>query len=219
MRKFLITLLLLSVFSVALAQVSTGKAALFSLAVPGSGHLYLEDYNKGGIYLGAELAIILSYLRLNAEKEWKIDSYQYFAQNKAGLNSESSDYIYQKAQDYMSLEDYNNGVIQTARNYFLIGLEDKDAYETYLSNNLLPEENSWHWDNARDWQKYKDLRREKQDLEIYANFAIAAAILNRIVSTIDAMVTSKHIKDKLENLTIKPDFEQKGMQVSYEINF
>jgi hypothetical protein len=202
-----------------LAQVSTGKAALFSLAVPGSGHLYLKDYNKGGIYLGAELAIILSYLRLDAEKNWKINTYQQFAQNNAGLNSDSPDFIYQKAQDYMSLEDYNNDVIQTARNYFLIGLEDKDAYETYLNNNLLPEENNWNWENTQDWQKYKDLRREKQDLEIYANFAIAAAILNRIVSTIDAMVTSNYVKEKLNNLSVKPDLQKKGMQVSYEINF
>ena len=219
MRKFLIITVLISVISLAFSQVSTGKAALFSLAVPGSGHLYLKDYNKGGIYLGAELAIILSYIRLHAEKNWKIDSYKNFAETNAGLNTDSSDFLYQKAQDYMSREEYNNGIIQTARNYFLIALEDKDAYETYLNNNLLDGNSDWSWDNQKNWQKYKELRREKQDLEIYANFAIAAAILNRLVSTIDAMVTSKHIKDKLENLSIKPDFEQKGMQVSYEINF
>ncbi|MDY6915834.1 MAG: hypothetical protein SVM86_05935 [Candidatus Cloacimonadota bacterium] len=219
MQKILLIFLLLTITISGFAEISTGKAVLFSLVVPGSGHIYMKNYNKGGIYLGMDLAIILSYFRLDAEKKWKIDSFHHIAEQSAGLNPNSSDRIYQNAQNYISREEYNNEIIQTARNYFLIGLEDQEAYEEYLNTNLLPEENDWHWDNSRDWEKYKDLRRDKQDLEIYSNFAIAATILNRIVSTIDAMVTSKQIKEKLDNVKIEPNLRKNGLQVSYEIQF
>ena len=87
---------------------------------------------------------------------------------------------------------------------------------------MIPEENSWHWDNNSEWSEYINLRLKKQDYEIYSNFAFAAAILNRIVSVIDSAVEAKKLNRSgqyLGKLSIQPDWNKIGMKINYEYRF
>jgi len=223
MKKTILILLLFSLsLSVLGKDVSVKKAMFYSALVPGLGEMYTQNYSKGAIFLAAETAVIFSYLRLQNERDWAINSYKQYALNVAGVPTDRDDSYYQLIQNYMSSEEYNDEIIRDARNYFLIYNTDPEGYEEYLEENLIPEENSWHWNSNNEWINYRDLRLKKQDYEIYANFALAAAILNRIVSVIDSAVEARKFKlinQNIGKLTVSPDWKKRGMKIKYEYRF
>ena len=223
MKKNLIILLLL-LFSINLfgQNVSVRKAMLYSAIVPGLGEIYIKDYNKAAVFLTVEAAIILSYFRLEAETNWATNSYKQFAYSIADIPKDREDSYYQLIQDFKSSESYNKGIIRDARNYFLIYKNDPLGYEEYLEKYLIPEDMEWDWENNKNWFKYKDLRRDKQNFEIYTKFTLAAVILNRIISVIDSGVSAKKLNKEskyLGKLSFQPDWNKKGIKINYEYKF
>lgn len=225
MKKIIITILLLVVvFSLFAEQVSVRKAMLLSAIVPGWGQAYAHSYTKGAFYLAAEVGTYLSWMRLKQETNWAIDEYKDYAESIANVPQDSDKEYYQLIQDNFSSEAYNASVERYARNVYLIINNDPNGYEEYLDKYKIPEEYSWNWENNRNWNRYKDLRYTKQNYEVYENFAVAALMINRLVSAVDAAVTAKRInrneeKHSLGNLNITPDFVKNGMKVNYEIKF
>ncbi len=223
MRKFILALLLI-ILAVNLTgkEYSVRKAMLYSAIAPGLGEIYIQDYKKGAIFLTSEAAILFTYFRLKAETKWAVDSYKQFAFSVADVPKDQEDPYYQMIQDYISSDNYNEAIIRDARNYFLIYNNDPLGYEEYLENYLIPEDLSWNWENTKNWFKYRELRRNKQDFEIYTKFATAAAILNRIVSMIDSAVSVKKLNRNgkyLGKLSFKPDYKKGGMEINYEYRF
>ncbi len=223
MKKSILIFLIISLsLTLAGKEVSVKKAMLCSVLVPGLGEMYSQNYTKGAIFLVAETAIIFSYFRLQSERDWAINSYKQYAFSVVGVPKDMDDSYYQLIQNYMSSEEYNDDIIRDARNYFLIYLTDPEGYESYLEAHLIPEENSWHWDNDSEWSEYINLRLRKQDYEIYSNFAFAAAILNRIISVIDSAMEAKKFNRSnqyLGKLSVQPDWNKKGMKINYEYRF
>jgi len=223
MKGTILIILLISIsLTLAGKELSVKKAMLYSAMIPGLGEMYSQNYSKGAIFLAAESAIIFSYFRMKSERDWAINSYKQYACSVVGVPKDMDDSYYQLIQNYMSSEEYNDVILRDARNYFLIYNTDPEGYEAYLEANLIPEENSWHWDSNREWSKFIKLRVKKQDYEIYSNFAFAAAILNRVVSIIDSALEVKKIKRSgqyLGKLSVQPDWNKKGMKINYEYRF
>lgn len=221
-RTLLILLIILLSLSLASKDVSVKKAMFYSALVPGLGEIYTQNYTKGAFFLAAETAVIFSYLRLQNERDWAINSYKQYAFSVVGVPKDMDDDYYQLIQNYMSSEEYNDNIIRDARNYFLIYNTDPEGYEAYLEANLISEEDSWHWDNNDQWMSYRNLRLRKQDYEIYTNFAFAAAILNRIISVIDSAVEAKRLNRSRQyfgKLSVQPDWNKRGMKINYEYRF
>ena len=220
--------LIITVFALSLnvfaKEVSVKKAMFFSLILPGMGQAYAQSYSKTGVFVAAELATYLSWMRLSKETDWAIDAYKEYAFSISGVPKDRDKIYYQLIQNNFSSELYNEGVIRYARNVFLIINNDQTGYEEYLGNFMIPEEYSWDWQNDDNWSKYKNLRYDKQNYEVYENFAVAALIVNRMVSMIDAAITAKRVnagKDssKFGQLNVAPDFAKDGMRISYEVKF
>ncbi len=223
-RKTVLALLLLLLLCTMAAQekVSVLKAMALSAVLPGAGDLYMGNYQKGAAFLSAEVIIWLAYLRLDQERDWAIESYQDYADAYAGVPKGQDDDYYQRIQNYYSSEEYNDDVIRDARNYYLIYNNDQEAYQEYLSNYLIPEEEAWQWENDSRWSEYKKRRNRKQDMEIYSNFALGAAILNRVVSVIATTASArKHNRAvrMLKNVSIEPDLQNNGIRLNYAIHF
>ena len=201
--------------------VSVRRAVLYSALLPGAGELYAHSYNKGAFFLGTELAILFTWWRLTEEREWKIDSYKQYAAQYAGVPITGDDEVYRRLQNYYGSEDYNDGVTQDARNYFLIYLNDPEAYNEYISANIYTGEDTWQWQTQANWRQYQRLRNEKQDLEIYAKFALGAALVNRVISLIDAARTARNYNKGLLNgsLSVVPNWEHQGFMVNYAYRF
>lgn len=225
MKKIILFSLLLFLFAGLSADVySTKKAMLLSAISPGMGQFYTRNYTKGAVFLVADLSIWLAFSRFNYEEKLAVDKYKIYALNVGGVEAVPSKEYYQTIQKYQSSDDYNLNVERFARDYYLIINNDPVGYEQYLQSNLVPAEYTWDWKNAKNLEKYQDLRRDKQDLEIYSNFAIAAVIINRVISVIDAVKSTKKINLELKNknygqIRVQPDWTNIGMRVSYEYKF
>jgi len=220
MKKIIfLTMLVLISLQLYSQKVSTAKAIMFSTILPGSGHLYIQQNTKAGFYFAAEIGIIFSYFRFKSEKKWVINSYKNYANSKIGMATNNPENRYQTVQDYFSSDQYNTYVRTYARNIFLGFNSDPESYYEYLELNLVPEDESWHWQTKEKWYKYRELRYKKQDYEILTNFSIAALFLNRFISVIDVAISSRKINRPLKNLTFTPDFKNKGMKISYAIKF
>ncbi len=223
MKKTLIVFLLLLLTSMLIAEeLSTKKALFLSAVLPGLGEMYAKSYQKTATFFCVEAATIFSYLRLKDETQWATNSYKQFAFANANIPTDRDDSYYQIIQNYQSSENYNTSIIRDARNFYLIYKNDPQAYQDYLDEYLVPEDMQWDWETEREWTKYKKLRRNKQDLEIYTKFTFAAAILNRIVSMIDAAVTVNKINSENQlqgHLHIDPDWQKRGIKLYYEYNF
>ncbi len=223
MRKSLILLLFLTVLITLSAQeVSTLKAMALSAVLPGGGDLYMGNYEKGAAFISAEILIWFAYYKLDQERDWAIESYQDYASAYAGVPKGKDDSYYQRIQNFYSSDDYNDNLIRDARNYYLIYNNDPDAYQEYLDSYLIVEEEAWRWESSSHWSEYKRRRSRKQDFELYSNFAMGAAILNRIVSVISTATSArKHNRAyrALKNISFEPDLQNNGIRLNYAIHF
>ncbi len=218
----IVTLILVSSSNLFSEQVSVRKAMLYSALVPGLGEMYLSDYTRAGIFLGAEILIIASYLQLNREVDWKTNSYQLYAYRYADVPVGGSDSYYRLINSYISSEQYNAEIELYFRNRFIVYEYNPQMYNYYLDLYLISDEDAWEWASRENWLAYRELRREKQRLEIYTNFAIGAAVLNRLISVIDSAILAKKVNRErtvLSQLSIEPDFIKKGYMISYEFKF
>jgi len=218
-----VTLITFSAFA---EKVSLLKAAGSSLILPGAGQFYLGDKGKAAVYFAAETAIILSMLRFNHQMDTAIDKYEVYAYEHAGIERGSEKIVYNTAQKFMSSEEYNIQIEMMARaeypNYNF-NEEEHAKYLAFISLASVPEEDSWDWDSKKAWKKYKDLREDKQNYEIYGKFSIAAMCINRIVSTIDASLSARKTNRALSinNLSANPtySFNNPGLKLNYTIKF
>ncbi|MCF7792623.1 MAG: hypothetical protein K9N09_00880 [Candidatus Cloacimonetes bacterium] len=223
MKKIILFVLLLIMIShIAAETKSIRKAMLFSAILPGMGEMYSKNYNRAATFLAVEAATWFAYFRLKSERQWALNSYKDFASSITETPKDSPDWYYQLLQDYPDSETYNADIIRDARNYYLIYQNDPVAYEEYLEQYLVPEESAWDWENNRNWYKFRDLRRDKQNMEIYMKFAFAAAIVNRFISVVDSAILTRRFNKEQKNigsLQVYPDLANMGLKLKYEIKF
>ena len=221
-RVLFAALLLAAVVSVNAQTKSVKKAALLSMILPGAGEIYTENYKKAVFFMSTEVIILMSYGYVNSEVDNSIDTYKMFAGEYAGSDFDQSDDYFQIMHDNFSFDEYNANIERRARNYYLLYKNDTAEYQKYLDNNLLSENNRWEWENEGKWLEYRDLRKDKQNIKIVSNFLVAAVLLNRLVSTIDAVTSAKKFnisQRKTSRIYVKPDFRNKGIRLHYEIKF
>ena len=219
-KKIMILLLIaLSVVTlIAAEQKSARKAMLMSLAVPGTGQMYMGNNTKAGVFLGADLLAIGSYMRFEKDKNDAIENFMAFANVHADLRKGVSDDIYLLAQAYRSSDEYNRSIEQSYRNYYFAGMLDWDRMEQLISENMISPEDSWDWETDAHFRKYYAIRKDKQSYEIYQNFALGAIMLNRLISALDAMIFSNKI-NKENKLYSVPDTDGRGLRLIYEYKF
>jgi hypothetical protein len=223
MKKAIFTILIIMFcLTIAAEEKSVRKAMFYSALLPGTGAAYNNNFNHAAVFWAAEAATIFTYFRLKSERQWALNSYQDFALSMVETPKNSPDWYYQLLQDFKSSDKYNESIIRDARNYFLIYLNDPVAFEEYLEKYLVPEDQAWDWETNRNWYKFRDLRRDKQQYEIYMKFAFAALFLNRFISIIDSAILTRQAnktEHNLGSLQVYPDLVKAGVKIQYEINF
>lgn len=207
-------------------QVSTGKAMLLSAVLPGMGEMYLQEHSKGTVFLGTELLLVVSYLRINQEIKWKTNSYKTYADNYAGISAGQNDNYYRLIHNYFNSETYNAAIERYYRNRYIIYEYKPQLYHDNLNKYLVTGDDVWDWENEKYWLRYREQRRDKQSMEILGNFALGAAVLNRVVSVINSAFIARKINRNsesqstfLSDLSIEPDFVKNGYRVNYEFKF
>ncbi len=158
---------------------SPRSAALFSLLLPGSGHLYAGDRDWARNFLFAEAALITaSFLSWKNVSDLETDA-RAFAAYWAGAptNSGEKDEDYLKAvKNYNSLEAYNDEL----RRY-------KD-YEDYVYPEN--EDYNWRWINDQKQQKFGEMMKDMWRARTFAWLVTGTLAANRIVSSIHSVFSA-----------------------------
>jgi len=189
---------------------SVRKAVLLSLILPGSGELYAGEKESARLFLVTETLIWSLHFAFKTYGDWRRDDYRLFSVVHAGadpgLNSEK---YFDDLKFYSSGDRYNR----------LAFLENGPQAELY------PEDALWEWDSEEAQRRYRSLRNSSLLSYRYADYAIAGAVINRIVSAIHAARAARKTEARKQEIEEPGDFclrlQSRGLEwrLSLTMNF
>lgn len=158
------------------AGKSPGKAFLYSLAMPGMGHLY-AGYKRGWVNVGVEGLTWITYFYYHDRGHTKEDEFEAYADDhwdygvwisQCGCQGSPEDSLILGFRDNNRQQYYEDiGKIPT---YFQ-GWDDYNGANNDSSNRRF----------------YRGIRNDSNNFFKNANYALAAAFVNRIVSAVDVL--------------------------------
>ena len=178
---------------------SPNEAFLYSLVIPGMGQLY-TGAKRGYIYTAAEVGFLATFLVLRNSAANTRDDYRDVVRDHVIFIGAGS------FEDWDPIEDF----------------EHATQYETwnhdYDSEATRKRTGKWYWkdlnsdlknENHRDLEerglgsKYRleafDLRQKANDTFERAKFFLGLAILNHVVSAVEARITTKRFNSRSQN--------------------
>ncbi len=215
MRRFIIVLSIISLlaggvsassldraFGLALAEVEAGsdgggssalrdgddysrrKALLLSLLVPGLGQRYNGSRMREHIFLGLEGAIWTSFVVFKFQESHRTDDFEEWAEAFAEVPGGGKDEeFYRILTIYDDVDDYNTSVRIDARTLFP---DDRAGQLNYESENSFGADKFFRWKNNTRRLDYRLIRNDARDSGQRADFALVAAVLNRLISAVEA---------------------------------
>ncbi len=150
-------------------------AGLLSLVLPGAGQYYNGDHRKAAIFAGAEAAVWTGFVVFDKQGDGYEEDYREYATSFAGVSGSHSDDYWRELGRYMDSDAYNEALLRDAR---ADGLTDPV---------LVGEEASWQWRNEQYQTNYRKIRADANRANDRRDFMTAFAIINRVVSVVDAV--------------------------------
>ena len=155
---------------------SAAKAFLYSLAVPGAGHLY-AGYKRGWVNIGVEGLSWITYFYYRDRGHTKEDEFQAYADDhwdyarwisECGCGGSPEDSLIRGFRDDNRQQYYEDiGKIST----YFGGWDDYSVAAKESANRRF----------------YRGIRNDSNNFLRNANYALAAAFVNRIVSAVDVL--------------------------------
>ncbi len=177
------------------ARRSVARAAIFSAVIPGAGQIYNRSYLKGLLFLGAEVGAWVAYSKYTDQGNKKTDEFEAFADahwdEQAYWNSVS---------ELANSEGYqvDPGNLARLREYERSRFSHylpESKNQTYYENIGKYDQFNAGWDDGsgeilrRDSQNrldYTTMRRLANDQFRYATLSSSLAMVNHLVSMIEA---------------------------------
>ncbi|MCH8027427.1 MAG: hypothetical protein IID63_04820 [candidate division Zixibacteria bacterium] len=177
------------------------KAAFYSALLPGLGEYYVGNRRKARVFFAVEATAWIGFLSYKIYGNWKEDDLISFASEYADANLEG------KSQEFQDWVGFYDDIDQ----YNSLGrVQDQDR--PYLVDNS---ENHWRWQSDDDRANYRRLKNSSREAFRRANFLVGLAVVNRIVSIIDAVRDAKRTNSEIK----EADFSLVGkIKYRLEIN-
>lgn len=207
---FLFLLMFLQI-SVSKAQdMPTPEGAFIrSLVVPGWGHYYAnpDQWRRGQIHLGAEVALIASYFGFSIRANNLESQYKTLASLKAGVEIADRSRSFQLAlSDFNSLQEYNEYQLRS-RNW----------------NRLFADEpeNRWNWETDEDRENYNDLRSKVDRVKNQLPAILGLMVVNRVVSAVSSYNRAKQLSNipKMAVVPILTSSQEIGIVAKLNLKF
>jgi hypothetical protein len=182
----------------ATSSKSVGKAFVLSLLLPGLGEWYAGSATRAKVFMAAEAAIWSTFAVYEHRSSWKKRDYQLYAVNHAAIDPDGKDDdFYKRIGQYSDVYTYNEEQ-----------LHFRDMDDVYWDDEFY----FWEWDSHMTQAKYTELRESSRKSHRRALNMVGAAVLNRLLSGIDAIRTAKSYNKALtEHQTgFNLDFKLKG---------
>lgn len=174
-------------------NVSMGKAILYSALVPGWGEYYVGHHNKAKYFFAAEVLTWVGFISYRTYGSWKKQDFIRFASERANAKLDGRD------DAFLDLVGFYSDIDQ----YNTLG-RVSDPERPYLFDTP---ENHWHWQNEKDRASYRTLKNRSREAYRRANFMIGLAIVNRLISMIDAAHDARRSRTKIDTFSRKKHFK------------
>jgi len=194
------------------SKKSPALALLFSLVIPGAGQLYLNRFDVGQYFLGADVALWVGYIATNVYGNDVQTNARIFSQQHAeiqDINDKDDDY-FGNVGNYNNIYEYNNAMLQRG--------EYKNVYNV--------DQYYWDWDNVDNRNIYESQRISSERIYNTRIFFGTLLIVNRIVSGISAyLIASNQGSKKKSAINITPEVLYKnnysfdGLKINLSKNF
>ncbi|HEX6791783.1 MAG TPA: hypothetical protein VF247_10780 [Candidatus Krumholzibacteria bacterium] len=206
------------------APISPGKAVLYSLLLPGLGDYKLGNKGRATGFFAAEGLIWISYAVFEVQGHQREDEYQDLAVRFAGVTRTGhSDDFYATLRDYDNSEDYAadvkyDGRIELSGNGAYPDQVGAEALEQYFVANRLEDYEPWQWTSTDRRLQYSEVRSSSKTSYRRADYMIAAAAANRVVSAIVAFASARGMQ-KSEDVGYHLDFAPAARGVDVTLSF
>lgn len=187
-----------------------GKEILASAVIPGWGQYLLKNNQKAEIMLWADGVIWLMYAGFNWYGTSRNKDAVSYAKKYADANTDINNRkYYQALERYNNSNIYNEDIRREARERFP---DNPSLQQNYYLQNGYFGDSTWTWQNDSLRFIYWEKRKVARAALTRAGFCVGAAILNRVVSSIDCAIFSKDLRN---TIGIAPNQTQTGIGLVY----
>jgi hypothetical protein len=182
------------------APVSATKAVLYSLLLPGLGDYQLGNKGRATAFFAAEGIIWISYATFEVQGHQRQDDYEQLAVQFAGVSRTGhSDDFYARVREFDNSDQYEADVKNTGRQDIYDethSLEsiNADALENYFVTNRVSDYEPWTWASLDRRLQYSEVRSSSKTSYRRADYMLAAAVANRLVSAVVAFTAARNLE-------------------------
>jgi hypothetical protein len=207
-------------------KVSRGVAVLSSAVLPGTGELLLGAGLRGEVMMWLDGALLgglagLSWYATSRESDARLQAARWAG---ADLSISESRY-YRALEGYDNAEEYNEQVRSDARARFP---QDPARQRSYFDSLAYSGISSWNWSSDSARYDYWNTRRSSRSAELTGQFAVAALVLNRLVSVVDCAffvvrAEPRHSRLRrggqtyLSRVEFSPGVDEPGIKLSFRL--
>lgn len=167
------------------------RCMLQSLTVPGWGQATQGQGNAALFFGLVEAGIWVSFASFEIQQGMRRSTYENTASLYAGIDLSGRDEEYRHVLGlYRSSDDYNIYVVRRDAANLYYG--DPAGYDAYVAQHSIRGADVWSWQSDADLIRYRDERQAAQRASKHAQDALAAALINRLVSVIHAARGNPH---------------------------
>jgi TM2 domain-containing membrane protein YozV len=164
---------------------SPGLAFIYSLIIPGLGHVYADRFVTGKYFMISEAAIWLTYAAFSVYGNWLLDDAYGFSTTHAGVDISGKardDKFFTDIANYNNVYDYNDDMLRQ-------GSYDKlyDPQAGYY----------FYWDNETNRKNYKEDKLAGDKTLNDRLFVVGAAVVNHIMSAISAVFAANSYNNEI----------------------
>ncbi|MBI1796101.1 MAG: hypothetical protein HY076_00410 [Candidatus Eisenbacteria bacterium] len=160
------------------------RLMLRSLTMPGWGEASVGRRREAGLFALIEAGVWTSFAAFRIQERMRRDTYERTAALFGGVQLAGRDEEFRRIVGfYMSSDEYNRLVVRRDAANLYYG--DPAAYNAYVAAHELRGADAWSWDSDASLLRYRAERQETQRAAQRAHTAIAAAIINRLLSVVN----------------------------------
>jgi hypothetical protein len=164
---------------------------LYSLLLPGLGDWKLGHRDRATTFFAVEGVIWASFVWFQVQGGDLEDEYESLAVQFAGISStDHSDEFYATLRDYDNSDDYE-AVIKTDGRFEYLRALSSEELEQYFIDNRVEDYEPWLWESTERRLQYSEVRSASKTAYRRADYMIAAAAANRVVSAVFAYAAAR----------------------------
>jgi len=180
--------------------ISTGRAVLYSLLIPGLGDYKAGNKTRAWVFFGIDAALWTTLIVSEVQGHQREDEYQQYALLFAGISQTGhSDDFYALLREYDNSDLYEADIKAEGRVELWPpdnpnGQDPNVGYirlQQYFEQNRVADYEEWEWQSLANKVQFQETRSASKNAYRRSQYALAALAANRVVSAIFAYASTR----------------------------